>query len=241
MTSMRFASPRPAPATAAAPARPSRQLLLLVIDIALPVGLYYVLRGCGVNTYAALLIGAIVPALSTLIEFATRRKVDGLGLSMFALILLSATVSALTADPRFLLVRDGWLTGVWGLWFFASLLTSRPAGFAFARVLLEGRRVWDSRTRSWVAPTTRSWDELWTAEPRFRRIWRVSTAIWGAGTIADAVLRVLMAYTLPVDAVPGLSGALWPVTFVVLQVITNVYYFRAGLWQILQPEATHGT
>jgi hypothetical protein len=221
-----------------APSAPSRarsggQLLLLVVDIGVPIGLYYLLRGLGMNAYLALLIGAIVPALTTLIGFVTRRRVDGIGLSMFALILLSAGVSALTSDPRFLLVRDGWLTGAWGLWFFASLLTGRPVAFAFARVFLEGRRVWDRRSRRWVPSTTKSWDDVWTDEPRFRHIWRVSTAIWGAGTLADAVLRVAMAYTLPVDAVPGLSGALWPVTFVVLQVITNVYYHRAGLWLIL--------
>jgi ABC-type glycerol-3-phosphate transport system permease component len=162
--------------------------------------------------------------------------VDGLGLSMFALMLLSAGVSALTSDPRFLLVRDGWLTGVWGLWFFASLLTRRPVAFAFARVFLEGRRAYDQRTRGWVAPTPKSWDELWDEEPRFRRIWRVSTVMWGVGTMADAALRVLMAYALPVDVVPGLNGALWPVTLIALQVITNVYYFRAGLWRILSAE-----
>jgi hypothetical protein len=54
--------------------------------------------------------------------------------------------------------------------------------------------------------------------------------------MADAVLRVLMAYALPVDEVPGLSGALWPVTFVVLQVITNIYYHRAGLWPLLSAQ-----
>ncbi len=208
--------------TTATKARPGRQLLLFVIDIGVPIGLYYVLREFGMSAYLALLIGAIVPAVTSLIGFLTRREVDGIGLSMLALISLSAAVSALTADPRFLLVRDGWLTGAWGLWFFASLFTRRPVAFAFARLFLEGRR-----------GNTTSWDELWTHEPRFRRIWRVSTVMWGLGTMADAVLRVVMAYTLPVDVVPGLSGALWPVTFVVLQIITNVYYFRAGLWPIL--------
>lgn len=219
-----------------APAKPRRQLLLLVVDIAVPIGLYYVLRGFGMSAYLALLIGAIVPLLTTVIGFLARRTVDGLGLSMFALISLSAAVSALTSDPRFLLVRDGWLTGAWGMWFFGSLFTRRPVAFALARVLLEGRRVWDSRTRGWARPTQRSWDRLWDEEPRFRRIWRISTALWGAGTMADAVLRVLMAETLPVDEVPALSGALWPVTFVVLQVITNVYYHRAGLWPLLSAQ-----
>jgi hypothetical protein len=37
-----------------------------------------------------------------------------------------------------------------------------------------------------------------------------------------------------VNLVPALGGTLWPVTFVVLQVITNVYFFQSGFWQILR-------
>jgi hypothetical protein len=80
---------------------------------------------------------------------------------------------------------------------------------------------------------TASWEQLWTDEPEFRRIWRVSTVIWGAGLLVDAVLRILMSYTLPVAVVPGLGGALWPVTFIAIQVVTNVYYHRAGLYRLL--------
>jgi hypothetical protein len=57
----------------------------------------------------------------------------------------------------------------------------------------------------------------------------VSSVIWGIGMLADAAVRVVMSCTLPISVVPGLGGALWPVTFVVLQVITNVYYSFAGL------------
>jgi hypothetical protein len=38
---------------------------------------------------------------------------------------------------------------------------------------------------------------------------------------------------LPVDAVPAIGGLLYPVTFVVLQVAGNIYFTRAGLYQIL--------
>ena len=42
-----------------------------------------------------------------------------------------------------------------------------------------------------------------------------------------------MATTFPVGVVPTLGGALWPVTFVLLQVVTNVYFARAGFFRIL--------
>jgi len=52
----------------------------------------------------------------------------------------------------------------------------------FARPLLEGRKMY----------TVHDWDALWQAEPRFRRIWRVSSVMWGAGVLADAAIRVVM-------------------------------------------------
>ena len=45
-----------------------------------------------------------------------------------------------------------------------------------------------------------------------------------------------MAYTLLIDAIPGLSGALWIVTLLALQIITNIYFLRSGLWNVLLAE-----
>jgi hypothetical protein len=38
---------------------------------------------------------------------------------------------------------------------YLSLLASRTATFTISRPLLEGRRVWDFATRSWVRPAGR--------------------------------------------------------------------------------------
>ena len=51
-----------------------------------------------------------------------------------------------------------------------------------------------------------------------------------------------MAYALPVAVVPGLNTAQWVVMFLVIQLITNIYYTRAGLWRMLgAPFATRGS
>lgn len=223
------------PPSARGPARGKRQALwAMAFDVAAPVALYYGLRAAGAGVWLALAAGAVAPALSFVISTVTRRRADPLGLSVMALLLLSAGVSLLSGSPRVLLARDGWLTGAWALWFFLSLRTRRPVTFAFSQPLLEGRRVFDPAARRWVPPAAESWDALWDKVPRFRHIWRVITVIWGAALLADAVIRLIMAWTLPVSIVPGLGGALWPVTFVVLQVITNVYFARSGLWLILR-------
>lgn len=218
--------------------RPS--LWPMAVEIAVPVALYYGLRAAGAGVWLALVAGSAVPALTSLAQFVARRRVDRLGLTVMIMLAIGAAVSLITGSPRVLLARDGWLTGAWAAWFFLSLRASRPVTFVFSRPLLEGRRVYDPALRRWVRPVATSWDTLWDTSPRFRRNWQVSTVVWGAATLADAVIRVVMAATLPVNLVPALAGALWPATFVVLQVVTNIYFARAGLWELLRGERARG-
>jgi hypothetical protein len=103
-----------------------------------------------------------------------------------------------------------------------SVCAKRPAAFLFSRPLLEGRRVFDHGKGKWVQSTGESWDSIWARSSQFRQIWKVTTVIWGSAMLVDAAIRVIMAYTLPIGIVPGLGGVLWPVTFVVLQVVANV-------------------
>lgn len=133
--------------------------------------------------------------------------------------LIGIGVALVAGSPRFLLAKEAWVTGVAGAWFLTNARGNRPLAFLFARPLLEGRRPF----------TSESWDSLWTRLPRFRRVWRVSSVIWGLGLVLDAGIRVTIAYTLPVDLVPGVALAIYPATFVVLQVIDQINYRHLGL------------
>jgi hypothetical protein len=133
----------------------------------------------------ALGAGAVVPAVGAIVQLLTKRHLDGMG----------GLVVVITRSPRFLLAKDGLLTAVWGLWFLATIRFRRPTAFVLARPFLEGRRAFSAG----------SWDDLWSSEPQFRLIWRVASVLWGVGLLTDAVLRVVMSYTLPIPVVPGLG------------------------------------
>jgi hypothetical protein len=200
----------------------ARQILRVVVDLVVPTAMFYVLRAFGVGLYLTLILSAVLPAAVALVRWSRSRQRDGLAIYTLSMLVLSTLVSLIGGSPRFLLAREGWLTGVTGIWFIASVRTTRPLAFHYTRPMLEGRRR--------LADIPGDWDELWERLPRFRRIWKVGSLLWGVALLADSVARVIMAYTLPVNAVPALGTALYGVTTVVLIVITNIYYIATGLY-----------
>jgi hypothetical protein len=209
-------------------------VLTVLIDLAAPIALFYGLRSFGVGIAVCLIVGAAPPVASAISHAIKRQRIDTLAVTVLVLLVVSAGFSTVAGSPRFLLAKDAALTTGWGCWFLLSLRARRPLTYRFTRPLLESHRVFDPSTRSWAATSGQSWDELWDRVPHFRRLWRVTTVIWGAALLLDAVVRVVMAYALPINDVPGLAGALWLITFVVVQVITNIYLVRSGLWDILR-------
>ncbi|MFC1435738.1 VC0807 family protein [Streptacidiphilus sp. N1-3] len=212
------------------PAGGARRALVLLVDVALPLAAYYGLRALGVGSRPALIASALVPVVSAAVQFGRRRHLDPMAAFVTAVMLLGLVASLVSGSTRVILARDGWVTALAGVWFLGSVRARRPLVFEGARPLLEGRFRSDGT----------SWDVLWERSPQFRRIWRVSTVIWAAAMVADGAVRVVAAYTLPVDEVPLLNALLWPVTLVLLQVVNGVYYEIAGLWRITRPPPQTG-
>jgi hypothetical protein len=197
-------------------------LLWFGFDLLAPTALLYVMLWLGSSLYTALLASASVSAVSALVSY--RR---GLGNQRFAPYMLAMTlagfgIALVTGSDRFLLAKESVLTAMVGLWFFGSIWAERPLTYQFTRPMLEGRFRHGP-----------SWELLWEREPSFRRTWRMSSLIWAVVLLIDAVLRVVMAYTLPVHAVPALQTGLMIATTLLMQVVTWVYYWKAGLWAML--------
>src|SRR5205814_5948887 len=86
-------------------------------------------------------------------------------------------------------------TGAFGLAFLISLATPRPLAFLLARQLEAG----DDRER------LAAFDARW-ARPGFRRTMRRLTALWALVLLAEAAVRTLLAFRLPVAT----FLAVWP-------------------------------
>jgi len=200
--------------------RPGRRAVaILLVDIAAPVVLYYVLHARGVDDVVALAAGAVPPAVSTAVTAIRNRRIEPVALVVLVTMALGLLASLVTGGPRELLVRGAWLSAPFGLWTLASLLRAKPICYLTTRALLAHR--------------AEAMDERWETDPRFRRAWRAITVMWGVVMLADSGLRVLMAYTLPVPAVPVLDTALTVATLAVLQLPTHLLLHRSGAWDLL--------
>lgn len=157
-------------------------LVRLAIGLLIPTLIYYGLRAASVSVYLSLLVSALISAAPTVVGL-FRRKVNALSAYFTAMVLGSVAVSLVAGSTEFLLAKEAVLTFVTGFWFLASAFTRRPLSYTLSRPLMEGRFRWPS-----------GWDRLWVRSPRWRRMWRVSSVMWGVGTITDAVVRVVMAY-----------------------------------------------
>jgi hypothetical protein len=220
--------------TQPAPRSPRRLrpgLLWFAFDLLGPTALVYVLLWRGASLYVALLASAAVSAVSSLVSYRRGTGNQRLAPYMLALSLAGLGVALVTGSDRFLLAKESVLTAAVGCWFLGSIWTARPLAYQFARPLLEGR----------FGNHGPSWELLWEQEPRFRRIWRVASVMWAVATLTDAVVRVVMAYTLPVRAVPALQTGLMIATTLLMQLVTGVYYARAGLWPLVRDRGARDT
>ena len=205
-----------------------RELLIpLLFDVIIPLAGYYALRFLGIRAFTALILAALPTVFFQLHQIIKHRKADFLALFILAIIALSVAASFITGSARFMLAKSGWVTAIIGLSFLGSLLLKRPFAFTIAKNLLVRFKIPEDHLNT-----------LWGTESRFRRGWNVSTIIWGAGMLINAVLLVYMAYAFPVDRVPLLAAVLHGGTFIILQMITNSYLRKQGIWKLVFSNAT---
>ena len=70
-----------------------------------------------------------------------------------------------------------------------------------------------------------AWAARWDTDTRFRRGLRIDTAAWGAVLLANAVLHVVLVYTLPIDLISGVTTVEWFASLALL-ITWHVWYTR---------------
>jgi hypothetical protein len=162
----------------------------LVIDVAVPIGSYYLFKdGFGTSTLMALGLSSVVPAVRTVWGVVKERTLNAFAALILFVNVAGLLLSFVAGDPRLMLAKDSGISSVIGIGILASVVMGKP-------MMTAGMKPWLVKG---VAAREAAWTRLQDRSSAFRRAERVFSVVWGVVLLAECVVRVVGAYTLPVD------------------------------------------
>jgi hypothetical protein len=168
----------------------------LVIDVGIPLGAYYLLRGAfGVSLWLSLALSSIGPAVRSVAGLVAERQLNLLAALMLAVSLAGIGVSLMTGDPRAMIAKDSVVSSVIAFAILGSVVLRRP-------LMSAGLRPFTTRGQT---ERIAAWDRLAATSGRFRRLEEAFSAIWGLALLAECAARLVGAYTLPVTTMVWLG------------------------------------
>ncbi|HXM05976.1 MAG TPA: VC0807 family protein, partial [Candidatus Acidoferrum sp.] len=158
----------------------------LGVSLVIPLIVIQVLLHLGVTPLIALAAAAMFPLAETIYEAVSVKRVGLIAIVSLVGLVAGFGLSFATGNAIFALLKDSLLTGVFGLLFLGSLLTSRPLIYRL-NLDLAGTN-----------PAALAAAEALWERPAARRSFQLITIVWGLGLLLDAVARVVAVTTLPI-------------------------------------------
>ncbi|MEW2622080.1 VC0807 family protein [Streptomyces sp. NPDC048106] len=207
----------------------------LVIDVAAPLGAYYLLRdGLGASTLAALAWSSVLPAARTVWGLVRERRANALACLILAVNVVSLLVSSVAGDPRLMLAKDGAISSTLGIGILLSVRLGRPMmSTAAMPFLVKGDAAKEAAWRRLTGGSS-------ARSAAFRRRESVFSAVWGLALLAECVARVVGAYTVPVDTMVWLGTVLLVVSMATAFVVSGALAAEP-MEKLLAAEAAAGT
>jgi hypothetical protein len=136
----------------------------------------------------ALIASAMPPLLWSVYELVKTRRLDAISVIVVASILFTVGATGLGGSARLIQIRDALVTGAIGLIFLASLVMERPLIFYLARATMA------RNTQSGAA----EFEAMW-GRPGVPKVFRVLTAVWGTGLVAQTAVMCWLAWIWPIS------------------------------------------
>jgi hypothetical protein len=184
----------------------------LLMDVAVPIGSYYLLKsGFGMSTVAALGWSSVVPAVRTVWGVVAERTVNAFAALILFVNVVGLSLSLVAGDPRLMLAKDSGVSSAIGIGVLVSVAMGRPMMTAGMKpFLVKG----DPEREA-------AFERLLSGSAAFRRAERRFSLVWGVALLGECVARVVGAYTLPVDTMVWLGTVVMLGTMGVTAVISG--------------------
>lgn len=162
-----------------------RKLLIgLLWDFGLPAAVYYGAHGLGYDARSALTAAGVAALLRVAFVALLHRRIEVVAAVVGGTFAVLLAISVLTNDPRILLAKESVLSGAAGLALAGSCLVRRPLVYTLA-------------VKAGKAP-----------DPSLRKHLATLTALIAAVLLFDAIARLILIYSLPLDTMANLSPVL---------------------------------
>lgn len=151
----------------------------LGVDVGLAVMAYYALHLLGVSDWRALLAATLVAGVRIVWVAVRDRSLNLFATVMLLVFGLGLVLSFVSGDPRFLVVKESFVTGAVGLTFLITARGTNPLTLA--------------AQKSWEPGEAAALDEEYRTDADVRHGHRFTSTVWGVGLLAEAAIRVPLA------------------------------------------------
>ncbi|MGW1288458.1 VC0807 family protein [Streptomyces sp. NPDC002586] len=172
----------------------------LILDVAVPLGSYYLLKdGFGMSTFAALAWSSVVPAVRTVWSLGKERRANGLAVLILVVNVVSLLLSFVSGDPRLMLAKDSVVSSTVAIGILVSVVLGKPMMTAGMKpFLIKGDAAKEAAWQRLVSGAA-------AGSAAFRRKERTFSVVWGLALLAECVARAVGAYTIPLDTMVWLG------------------------------------
>lgn len=181
--------------------------LMIFIEFALPIALYYILS-IFIHGVKPFLISGAVPSIAIIYGLIRRRRADIIGSLVSNCLTFGALISLFYGNPKIQLLEKFMNMTLLPFHIIAMIslipikigtFKLRPLLFYIFKDLTTGGAF------SYLSPKLidESWDRYWVSFQYFRRGFIFMTVIWGFGLLSEILVRVMIIYNLtPVKMSP---------------------------------------
>ncbi|KAI7897869.1 uncharacterized protein BX663DRAFT_444133 [Cokeromyces recurvatus] len=202
--------------------------IMLFINIALPLALYYILK-IWLSVLVALILSGIPPFLHVIYRFWKSKQFDIIGCICVISYITSAVLSLITKNVRLNLLRDSFTNALISLLFFVTLIPIhtrwckvRPLIFLITQQMLSERPDVEWTDSQDEKHTMNRSEWLWEYVPAFRKFCYVLTAAWSAALMLEFIIKIIFieATHLTIDQIILYGNIIIAVITVSMTIIT---------------------
>jgi len=161
----------------------------IVINVALPILIYWALKTyTSTSDFLSLVTSGVPSLIDSIVGVIRRKRIDLLAGIVVAGIAITLIATALGGSPKVYLIRESFFTSAFGLAFLVSLFFKKPLAFYISRHFATGNH-----------PENIPWfDSLWQYH-QFRHTMHVVTVVWGIGLLGEAALRTFLVMVMSIE------------------------------------------